>query len=63
MIFIGSYNYEVESCQFSANDFGRTWDFAGLMMFGDIGIAAMIGGAVGLLSGYGFRLVNQGASE
>lgn len=35
----------------------------GVMMFGDIGIAAMIGGAVGLLSGYGFRLVNQGASE
>ena len=35
----------------------------GTMMFGDIGVAAMIGCAVGILSGYGFRLVDQGASE
>ena len=35
----------------------------GAMMFGDIGTAAMIGGAVGILSGYGFRLLNQNTSE
>ena len=35
----------------------------GTMMFGDIGVAAMIGGAVGILSGYGFRLIDKGASE
>ena len=35
----------------------------GTMMFGDIGIAAMTGGAVGVLSGYGFRLIDQDSSE
>ena len=28
----------------------------GTMMFGDIGVAAMIGGAVGILSGLGFLM-------
>ena len=32
----------------------------GGMMFGDIGVAAMIGESVGILSGLGFLKVNKG---
>ena len=32
---------------------------AGSIMFGDIGVAAMIAGAVGLLSGIGFLIVPE----
>lgn len=31
----------------------------GSVMFGDIGIAAMTAGLIGVLSGYGFRLVGK----
>ena len=33
--------------------------FMGSLMFGDIGIAAMVGAAAALLSGIGFFIVNK----